>query len=168
MNNGGPRVDIRNVIFREDTNVKGNNFPRELKVIEFEKTCGICKGHGVSTYIPKRIEKQISECPSCRGTGWETVPCRNCKKGINPDGSICTTCKGKGEFIYHPTPRFQDGKVCHKCGGKGQLEVEVIVEAEGVPCENCGGTGNVNVFFNPFTEYLDVDLITEAMFRSRM
>ena len=87
-----------------------------------EWTCPTCEGM-------KKVQ-EVKECPTCRGTGKETLKCENCK-GMGKTGwfsSECEKCNGK-KTVEVP---------CNKCEGKGRLR-RIIT------CKFCEGTGELTV-----------------------
>lgn len=89
-----------------------------------EKVVGILRG-------------KIYECAFCRGTGKKPggTICPTCRgKGevsVEPPAAICAYCKGRGE--EHPRTNV----TCTVCRGKGVVSIQEPIEI----CPHCRGTG---------------------------
>jgi RecJ-like exonuclease len=138
---------------------------QELKQDIFDlqsSECPDCKGHpGVFRFKILSFDKIEAPCTKCRG-GYVAVKCNNCIKGKLTDGTVCSTCKGTGTYIYKPTKNFPEGKKCKYCHGTGKVSRKTNVVTEPIKCRLCEGTGRIektqkSILFNPLLKKEDLD-----------
>ena len=97
-------VNLRDVIFGKKTDI----------TIPVYETCPDCKGSGAVN------SSDIVDCPTCRGTGYETVITQSLF-GRAQTKRTCSVCGGSGKYIKNK---------CTNCRGEGRIKVQKTVTVD--------------------------------------
>ena len=95
------RTEIDNLKIKLTFEEFVNGCEKEVTLKDYQR-CQVCQGKGCEK------ESDIIPCPTCHGSGRNTIKMGNFKLTVNG----CNDCQGSGEAIKNP---------CAKCNGRGKI-----------------------------------------------